>query len=221
MKLGVLFSGGKDSTLALHVAAQHHEIVCLITVVSQNEESYMYHTPNIHVTELQAQALALPILRVETSGEKEAELAELETAIKEAKKKYKIEGVVSGAVRSTYQASRIQRICHKLNIWSFNPLWLLDQVKLLRTCLAMNIHAIISGVFAEPFNESFLGKNIDDAMIRTLSKLHNPAGEGGEIETTVLDAPMFKQKIVVDNSSKTFAGYAGRYTIEHARLVDK
>jgi len=56
MKLGVLFSGGKDSTFALHKAAEKEEVVCLITLVSENKESFMFHTPNIDVTALQAEA---------------------------------------------------------------------------------------------------------------------------------------------------------------------
>ena len=42
MRLGVLFSGGKDSTLALHYAAEKEEVVCLITIISKNKESFMY-----------------------------------------------------------------------------------------------------------------------------------------------------------------------------------
>ena len=57
----LLFSGGKDSTLALHLAAQKEQVVCLITVASKNKESYMFHTPNIDVTALQAEALGLPL----------------------------------------------------------------------------------------------------------------------------------------------------------------
>ena len=60
MRLGVLFSGGKDSTLALHYAAEKEEVACLITLVSKNKESYMFHTPNIDVSALQAEALGLP-----------------------------------------------------------------------------------------------------------------------------------------------------------------
>ena len=85
MRLGVLFSGGKDSTLALHLAAEKEEVVCLITVVSKNQESYMFHTPNIDVTVLQAEALGLPLVSVATEGQKEEELADLERAIAEAK----------------------------------------------------------------------------------------------------------------------------------------
>ena len=98
MQLGVLFSGGKDSTFALHLAAEKEEVVCLITVVSKNKESYMFHTPNIDLTMLQAQVLGLPLVSVVTEGTKEEELADLEAAIAEAKEKFQIEGVVSGAV---------------------------------------------------------------------------------------------------------------------------
>ena len=113
MRLGVLFSGGKDSTLALHLAAEKEEVACLITVVSKNKESYMFHTPNIDVTALQAEALGLPLVSVVTEGRKEEELADLEKAIAEAKSKFHIDGIVTGAVESVYQASRVQRICNR------------------------------------------------------------------------------------------------------------
>ncbi|MEM4243462.1 MAG: TIGR00289 family protein, partial [Candidatus Bathyarchaeia archaeon] len=74
MRLGVLFSGGKDSALALHKAAESAEIVCLITLVSENKESFMFHTPNIAITALQAEALGLPLIRKVTKGEPEKEL---------------------------------------------------------------------------------------------------------------------------------------------------
>ena len=113
MRLGVLFSGGKDSTLALHMAAEKEEVACLITLISENKESYMFHTPNIDVSALQAEALGLPRVAKVTKGEKEKELADLEEAIAQAAKEYQIEGVVTGAVESVYQAERVQRICHR------------------------------------------------------------------------------------------------------------
>jgi ABC transporter with metal-binding/Fe-S-binding domain ATP-binding protein len=221
MKLGVLYSGGKDSTLALMKAQKYHDVVCLITVVSENKESFMFHTPNIDVTLLQSQAMGIPLVRVVTKGEKEKELVDLKKAVEEAVQRYRIEGVVSGAVRSTYQASRVQRLCHELDLWCFNPLWLLNQVELLYELLEKGIHSIISGVFAEPLDESFLGKEIDVKMIEKLSKQQNPAGEGGEIETTVLDAPVFKKKIVITDSKTDYARFAGTFTIVDAKLVEK
>lgn len=226
MKLGVLYSGGKDSTLALIKAQQSHEIACLISIVSTNKESFMFHTPNIDVTLLQSQAMGIPLVRVTTKGEKEKELEDLKKAIVEAVSRYQIDGIVTGAVRSTYQASRVQKICYELGLWCFNPLWLKDQVELLHDVIQNGIKAIISGVFAEPLDEKYLGAEIDDLMAGKLAKIGsthhiNPAGEGGEIETTVLDAPIFKKKIIVTKHSQTYSNYSGVYSIDDARLEVK
>jgi ABC transporter with metal-binding/Fe-S-binding domain ATP-binding protein len=226
MKLGVLFSGGKDSTLALHLAAEKEQVACLITVVSVNKGSYMFHTPNIDMTQLQAQALGLPLVTVETAGRKEEELADLERAILQAKTQYGIEGVVTGAVESVYQASRVQRICNRLDLWCFNPLWKHNQKALLETLLERNFKVVISGVFAYPLNESWLGKPLNQNMILQLEGLSEKygisvTGEGGEIETTVLDAPLFKQKIDVAESDVMWNYSSGVYIIKRARLMPK
>jgi diphthine-ammonia ligase len=226
MRLGVLFSGGKDSTLALHMAAEKEQVACLITVVSKNPESYMFHTPNIDVTTLQAEALGLPLVSVQTEGRKEEELADLETAIAQAKSEFGIEGVVTGAVESVYQASRVQRICNRLDLWNFNPLWKHDQKALLETLVTKQFKVIVSGVFAYPLDEKWLGKQLDRHMIEKLVALQekfgiSPSGEGGEIETTVLDAPMFGQRIEVTGSEVNAKGNSGTFKIKQARLVPK
>ena len=226
MRLGVLFSGGKDSTLALHLAAEKEEVACLITVVSKNPESYMFHTPNIEVSALQAEALGLPQIRKVTKGEKEKELTDLEKAIADAAKQYHIEGIVTGAVESVYQAERVQRICCELGLWCFNPLWKHDQKALLEELLEKQFKVVISGVFAYPLDETWLGKEIDHKIIERLVALQqqyglSPSGEGGEIETTVLDAPLFKKKIEILDSSVEARGNSGVFKILQVRLVEK
>jgi ABC transporter with metal-binding/Fe-S-binding domain ATP-binding protein len=226
MRLGVLFSGGKDSTLALHMAAEKEEVVCLITLVSKNPESYMFHTPNIDITALQAEALGLPLVSVVTEGQKEEELEDLEKAISQAKTQFNLDGIVTGAVESVYQASRIQRICSHLNVWCFNPLWKHNQKKLLESLIEKNLNVIISGVFAYPLDENWLGKKMDMTVIRRLIDLQkqygiSPSGEGGEIETTVLDAPLFKKRIEVLDSGVAARGNSGVFHIKQARLVPK
>jgi diphthine-ammonia ligase len=226
MRLGVLFSGGKDSTLALQCASEKEEVACLITIISENKESYMFHTPNIDVSVLQAEALGLPQVARYTKGEKETELEDLEDAIAQAAKEYQIEGVATGAVESVYQAERVQRICHRLGLWCFNPLWKHDQKALLEELLEKGFRVIISGVFAYPLDETWLGKQIDTKMIERLIELQgkyglSPSGEGGEIETTVLDSPLFKKKIEILSSNVEYEGNAGVFTIKQDRLVSK
>jgi ABC transporter with metal-binding/Fe-S-binding domain ATP-binding protein len=186
----------------------------------------MFHTPNIDITELQAEALGLPRVRVETMGQKEAELADLESAIVEATGQFGIEGVVTGAVESVYQASRVQRICNRLDLWNFNPLWKQDQKALLERLVADGFEVLISGVFAYPLDASWLGKRLNPAMITRLVELQaqygiSPSGEGGEIETTVLDAPLFRQRIEVAASAVDWRGDCGVFRIKQAGLVPK
>ena len=226
MRLGVLFSGGKDSTLALHIAAEKNEIACLITIISKNKESYMFHTPNINITTLQAQALDLPLLEKVTEGKQEEELKDLEEAIAQAIVKFKIEGIVTGAVESVYQSKRIQNICDKLGISCVNPLWKINQKALLEELVAKKFKVIISGIFAYPLDESWLGKELNTTIIERLVALSEKygisiAGEGGEIETTVLDAPLFKKKILVLDYAIQARGNSGVFIIKDAKLVPK
>jgi len=150
----------------------------------------------------------------------------LECAITEAKKQFNIEGIVTGTVESTYQTTRIQRICDKLNLHQFNPLWKYNQKALLELLIAKKFQVIISGVFAYPLDNTWLGKQLNPTMIAQLVELQNkyginPAGEGGEIETTVLDAPLFKQKIKITKATTEWQGSSGIYNIKTAHLTPK
>jgi len=202
MKLGVLFSGGKDSTYAAYLAGKENELTCLISLVSENQESYMFHTPNIKLVEKQAQKMNLPILIEKTKGVKEMELKDLENAIKKAKKEFKIQGIVTGALHSEYQASRIKKICGKLKLKCINPLWHKDEISYLHELIENKFKIIIAGIFAYPLDESWLGREIDNSFITDVKELKekykiHPAGEGGEFETFVLNCPLFKKPLKI------------------------
>jgi len=200
MKLAILFSGGKDSTYALYLAKKfNHEITCLITLDSKNKDSYMFHTPVDNIDNL-AEKLRLPLIKFSTAGVKEKELSDLKKAIQAAIKKYKIQGIVTGAVASTYQSSRIQKICSELDIYCFNPLWQKNQIELLNELVANNFKFKIIKVAADGLDDSWIGKIIDKKSLPNLIELSkkygfNPAFEGGEAETEIVDCPLFKNDI--------------------------
>jgi len=209
MNLAVLFSGGKDSTYAAWLAKKEgYKTSCLISIISKNQDSYMFHTPSIEKTKIQAKAMGIPLIVKETKGEKEKELEDLEDAIKEAIKKYKVQGVITGAIQSVYQASRIQKICNKLGIECFNPLWQKQELEHLNDLVKNKFKVIIIGVAAYPLDQTFLGKIINKSFIdeiRTLNKKYKISmiGEGGEFETFVLDCPLFKKPLKVKKSKIT------------------
>lgn len=203
MKTCVLFSGGKDSTYSAFLAKQKgFELTCLISVFSENKDSYMFHTPSISKVKKQAEVMQIPLIIQKTKGEKEEELKDLEKAIRKAKEKYKIKGVVSGALASNYQKSRIENICKKLKLSSITPLWNKDEIQYLQELIKNKFKAIITGVSAHPLDSSWLGRVIDDRFIddaKILNKKYkiHPAGEGGEFETFVLDCPLFKRPLKI------------------------
>lgn len=203
MKAGILFSGGKDSTYSVYLAKKKgFELSCLISIFSKNKESYMFHTPSIQQVKKQAKVMNIPILIDKTKGEKEKELKDLERAIKKAKKKYNFDTLVTGALHSVYQAERIQKICDKLNLKCFNPLWHKNEIEYLHELIEAKFKIIIIGVFAYPLDKSWLGRIIDDRFIREVEQLKNKykihaAGEGGEFETFVLDCPLFQKELKI------------------------
>jgi ABC transporter with metal-binding/Fe-S-binding domain ATP-binding protein len=226
MKLAVLLSGGKDSLYSCWQAMKTDEVVCFITIQSQNTESYMFHTPNISLTRLQAEAADIPLIEWQTTGEKEAELDDLTQAIHFAVETYGVEGIVTGAIQSVYQAARVQRICAKQCLWCFNPIWLCNQEQYMHDLINTGFEAIIAGVFSAPFDETWLGKTIDQSFISCLLKIKDKycislTGEGGEYESFVCDAPFFSKKIHISSAKTDYHNHNGRYLIENAELVRK
>lgn len=220
MKLGVLFSGGKDSCYSAYlVKEQGHELSCLISMFSKNPESYMFHTPNIERTEKQAEVMNLPLLIHKTPGVKEEELKDLEDAIQTAKEKYGIEGIVTGALHSEYQRSRIQKICDKLKLKCINPLWHIDEIEYLKKLVASKFKVIIIGAFAYPLDQTWLQREINKDFIEEVKylkdeyKIH-PAGEGGEFETFVVNCPLFQRELKITKHQAQGKGNSWQLDIE-------
>jgi ABC transporter with metal-binding/Fe-S-binding domain ATP-binding protein len=197
MKVCALFSGGKDSVYATHYCQQQgYEVVCLLSMISKNKESYMYHTLKIERVPEIAQAMGIKLYEVETEGVKEDEVDDLMEALEELKKKEGIEGVVSGALASDYQRTRIERICEELGLATINPLWHVDPEIYMNFILEAGFDVKIVGTFAEGLDNSLVGESIDKKLIQRFKKHYiHTAGEGGEYETLVVNGPNFKEAI--------------------------
>ncbi len=204
LRLGILLSGGKDSLYASYIMAQqNYDLTCAITLKSKNEESYMFHTPNIHMVHLQTEAMGIPLISQQTKGDKEKELKDLKKALELAQKKYHIEGIVSGALYSEYQRERIEKVAEKLGLKVFAPLWHKDQAQELQELEKLGFSFMLSSVAAEGLDKSWLGrvlekKDMEKLILLAQQKGLNPAFEGGEAESLVVNCPLFKKKIIVD-----------------------
>ena len=226
MKVAVLFSGGKDSTMAIYNALESGEDVkYLLAMKSANDESYMFHVPNIHLTDLLSKAMDIPIITVETDGIKEEELEDLRQGF-EKLKSLGIEAIYTGALYSNYQKSRIEKLADDVGIKAVSPYWHVDELEYMRMIVSLGFEVIISGVAAYGLDEQWLGRRIDDECIEELIKLNQDIGlnlafEGGEAETLVLDGPIFKKRVKIIKDKRKWHIDSGLYIIEDAVLEDK
>jgi predicted ATP pyrophosphatase (TIGR00289 family) len=226
MDVAVLFSGGKDSTMAVHAALEAKENVkYLLSMKSRNDESYMFHVPNIHITDLLSQALDIPLMSVETDGVKEEELEDLKAAFVELKA-LGVEAIYTGALYSVYQKSRIERLGDEVGLEIVSPYWHVNELEYMRKIVSLGFKVMICGVAAWGLDESWLGRIIDDETIDEIVGLNEKyhvdiAFEGGEAETLAIDGPIFKKRIEILKYKKEWHLDSGVFIIEDAALKEK
>jgi len=215
-----LYSGGKDSNLALYYASKIYEIKCLITIIPRSSESMLFHYPNSELVKLQSEALGIPLIYSYSEDEENNQVKTLRSLLNKAKREYNIEGVVTGAIKSNYQFNRFKGVCEELDLQIITPLWQRDEEEIIKEILELGFEVIITRIAIYPFEEKFLGRKIDEEFLKYLKKTKaNLVGEGGEYETFVLYMPLFKKRIRIIEAEKRIIGnYEGEYIIKKAVL---
>ena len=219
MRIGVLYSSGKDSTFTIwYYLEQGWDVVCLLSLLPKNKESYMFQVPAHELLKAQANSLQIPLLVQYTMGEKEQELEDLKNLLERAKKEYDIEGVAVGALASDYQQERVNRICHLVNLKTYTPLWHKDQERLLRELIAAGFDIRMTKIAADGLDEHWLGKRLTGEDVSGLAQLHKKiglhvGGEGGEYETIALDGPIFAAPIIIDYEKKMESTHTGELVL--------
>jgi diphthine-ammonia ligase len=227
MKVAVLFSGGKDSTFALWCAQmQGWDISTLVTVFPKSEDSWMFHYPALKWTRLQAETMSIPQATIVTQGEKEKELEDLSAGLGNVARSMGIDGIVSGAVASEYQRTRLDNICEGLGLRSFAPLWHKNQEQLVREQIESGFDFIITACNAMGLDDKWLGRKIGTPDLAELVNLNKRFGvsvafEGGEAETFVIGAPLFRSNLSIVSSKRHWHGDSGYLELEEVRLQAK
>ncbi|HLD59365.1 MAG TPA: diphthine--ammonia ligase [Candidatus Bilamarchaeaceae archaeon] len=206
MKVACLFSGGKDSCFSLFWAIAQGFEPFLITVKAE-EDSTMFHHPNIEKTKLQTEAIGIEQHFLETNEN------EWHEELKVLLKKTKAEGIVSGALASEYQRRRIERVGEELDIPTYAPLWHKEDVVLEEMLQYFEIY--VTSVSAEGLGKELLGKPLKKLINKKVKGIH-PLLEGGEGETFVSNAPFFKKKLEIKRWEIKWDGIRGTAEIKNS-----
>jgi diphthine-ammonia ligase len=258
MKFVGLVSGGKDSFYAIMESIRNgHELVACAHLSPRTEEegdegeleSYMYQTAASEcIPTLVEECLGVPLFvrrcvgrskntslvydpleRLETVQDEVEDLYEL---LMEVKKKYPdVTGISSGAILSTYQRTRIESVCSRLQLTPLGYLWRISsQRELLEAMLEDGIEAVLvivaypPGLIPRKHLNKTLGDLYDGGIFDKLKERFDfhVCGEGGEYETLVLDCPMFRKRLelieveIIENNDDV-----GQLLIKTCKAVEK
>lgn len=195
-KKGVcLYSGGKDSGLALSIAYENSEIVALINCCEKKHP--MFHQHNTDLMELQSESLGIPLIYSEGHWK---ESTEIENILNELKNKG-VEFVVFGDICSIKNANRKIKLCEKVGLIPCMPLWNKTYEWLYLEMKKRKLKCLLSSV--RPRIKDCIGKILDDEVYEKFKNTEmNPFGEMGEFHSTLLDLDIFKFPIQYEIKSK-------------------
>lgn len=225
-KTAVLFTGGKDSTFALHRAIETGLDVCvLVSIIPHYNYSLLYHKPLFEAIKCQAHSLGLPL---ETTGvySESSEKDALLSALKRVREKYNVKVLVTGAVKSRYQERMFKEIAGIVGLELYNPLWGISEENYLEKLIEYGFEFMLVSITSMGIPLSLLGRilNYSDVLKLKLLALKygfNLSFEGGDAETFVVNAPLFKYRVAVKGRSVVISEYEGYYVISKCSLVEK
>jgi len=214
MRVAILSSGGKDSAAAWWWAmCKGWSIEALVTVTITDDDSPMFQIPSTHLVERQAESAGIPWVEVRTTGQTPDDIAALEEALRPLK----LDGFVSGALRSDYQKSRLERMAERLGMHSWTPLWHQSGYNHLKGMIDHGFEIMMTGVSAEGLTQKWLGHVLTpDSFneLASLAKTHrfHVEGEGGEYETLVVGGPHLNDRLMIEGTAH-WDGVRGHYEI--------
>lgn len=202
------WSGGKDSTLALHYALQDPsiEIKYLVTTVTEKYNRVSMHGVREALLIQQAESLGIPLYQIRLG-----EMPDMETyddTMRHHLLKFKAEGVthsIFGDIFLEDLRSYRENKLNELGLLAIFPLWKKDTKLLIDEFLNLNYKTII--VCTQQNLEAFCGEVITLDLIDKLPANIDPCGENGEFHTFAFQGPIFKKKIPFEVGDKIFRTY--------------
>lgn len=195
----VLWSGGKDCNLALHLAKEAgYEITALVTFYSESTE---FRAHPKEWMDLQSKSLGITHILLEI-GEPFAENYELQ--LQKLKDQLGIVTAVSGDISEVHGASNwISERAQAVGMKVFLPLWNKNREEVMDLLLRFNFEVVLSMVKRPWLDEVFTGRRINSKLIEEFKILGKKSGldlcgEQGEYHTMVLNGPGYRSPIALN-----------------------
>lgn len=202
------WSGGKDSTLALHYVLQQKEfeISHLLTTLNDSFNRIAMHGVREELLIRQVESLKLNLLQVRLPEMPNMEIYEQLmgrqlSRLKEEGITHAIFGDIFLEDLKVYRENQLEQ----LGMSAVFPLWKGDSLELVRDFIELGYKTIVVG--AEDGLHDFCGRIIDHKFLDDLPNYVDPCGENGEFHTFVFDGPIFEKPINFTLGEKIFKAF--------------
>lgn len=192
------WSGGKDSTLALHqlVKSGEFEIATLLTTVTEDYDRISMHGVRTELLRAQAESLGFPLTLVTIPRGCTNE--QYEAGMEAALRQFLARGVASVAFGDIFledlKLYREKNLA-KLGMEGIFPIWKQDTRELVGRFIRLGYRAVLTCIDPRVLPPSFAGRMIDDEFVEDLPQKVDACGENGEFHSFVFDGPLFKEPI--------------------------
>ena len=194
------WSGGKDSTLALHEIRrdERYRVAGLLTTVTAGYDRISMHGVRRSLLHRQAQVLDLPlweaVIPVKASNQEyEAEMWNVLAAMRSQVPD--VSACVFGDLFLEEIRSYRERMLGRVGMRGLFPLWRRDTTVLAREFVRLGYKAVVVCVDTTALHQRFAGMEFDEELLRSLPAGVDPCGENGEMHTFVYDGPIFARPI--------------------------
>ncbi len=191
-----LWSGGKDSCFACYKAkSEGYNIVSLFNFTNYDGKNSISHGLSSQIIRKQVSLLDIPLLQKAMPKKNYRE--EFKNVINAWKKNAGIAGIVFGDIYLQEHKDWIDKVCSELNVEPILPLWKEDTRDLINVFIKAGFKAKIVSTDAKFLGEEWLGREVDQMLVKDLENLGNIdlCGEKGEFHTFVYDGPIFKKPV--------------------------
>ena len=212
------WSGGKDSAMALFELLRDPawHVERLLTSVSDEFRRVSHHGIREELLEMQAAAIGLPLdwLRLPANGGP-CTNAVFEELMRQHLTRYVEQGILHVAHGDLFlvdlRAYR-ERNLARLGMTGVFPIWMRDTRELVKTFIGLGFKAILCCVDGKRLDGSFVGRPIDEDLLRDLPPGVDPCGENGEYHSFVYDGPIFERPLEIETGQVVCCD--GRYYID-------
>lgn len=196
----VIFSGGKDSTLALDRAArQGYTDLRLVTLYDEASQRVRFHGVPVTLMRAQAEALGLPMRCVPTTP---ATFEAMFLALVAELAAEGVRGAIFGNIHLADVRGWYEERVRAAGLAHIEPLWGEDPSALVRETLTRGYRALLTCVDTTRADATWLGQTISADLIAAFERAGIDAcGERGEYHTLVTDGPLFRHPLAIQTGA--------------------